>query len=184
MSNAPATRPWYRQFWPWFLIGLPLVVVIACLYTVFLALNSPLSVVKDDYYKEGLAINQNNLPYQQAKRLQLRAEIRLLADHSLQVNVVAPAASLILPARLSLQFAHPLDQQRDRTLFLQQQSGVYQSGAYQSVVLDERTWRLLQAERRWYLTLRPQDVKQGNWALRGEATQGLAELVSLDSTRE
>lgn len=180
MSNAPATRPWYRQFWPWFLIGLPLVVVIACLYTVFLALNSPLSVVKDDYYKEGLAINQNNLPYQQAKRLQLRAEIRLLADHSLQVNVVAPAASLILPARLSLQFAHPLDQQRDRTLFLQQQSGVYQSG-----ILDERTWHLLQAERRWYLTLRPQDVEQGNWALRGEVTEGLlVQPVSLDSTRE
>ncbi|MBP6382753.1 MAG: FixH family protein, partial [Pseudomonadales bacterium] len=50
--------PWYRQGWPWFLILLPLSVVIACFVTLYLALKTDEALVRDDYYKEGLAINR------------------------------------------------------------------------------------------------------------------------------
>ena len=33
------TLPWYRQFWPWLLIGLPAAVVIACVITISIALQ-------------------------------------------------------------------------------------------------------------------------------------------------
>ncbi|MCJ7590694.1 MAG: FixH family protein, partial [Woeseiaceae bacterium] len=31
------TDPWYRQFWPWFIIALPASAVVAGLYTLWLA---------------------------------------------------------------------------------------------------------------------------------------------------
>jgi len=40
--------PWYRQFWPWFIIALPASVVIAGLYTFYLAVSQPVQLVVDD----------------------------------------------------------------------------------------------------------------------------------------
>lgn len=51
-------QPWYKQFWPWFIISLPLSAVIGGIATLVLALQSPNSMVVDDYYKAGLAINE------------------------------------------------------------------------------------------------------------------------------
>ncbi len=50
-------EPWYRQFWPWFLIALPGSVVIASLSTLYIANRYSDDLVVDDYYKDGLAIN-------------------------------------------------------------------------------------------------------------------------------
>lgn len=52
------TQPWYRQFWPWFLILLPASVVVASLYTMYLASSGADDLVVDEYYKDGLAINR------------------------------------------------------------------------------------------------------------------------------
>jgi len=52
------TQPWYRQFWPWFLILLPASVVVAGLTTLVLANRHADDLVVDDYYKDGLAINR------------------------------------------------------------------------------------------------------------------------------
>ena len=54
-----APPPWYRQFWPWLLISIPLLTVIAGVATIWIASREPVALVHDDYYKEGLAINQN-----------------------------------------------------------------------------------------------------------------------------
>ena len=59
--NLPAqqdTVPWYRQFWPWFIIALPTVVVIASLLTVYIAVSHPDPLVDGDYYRHGLTINE------------------------------------------------------------------------------------------------------------------------------
>ena len=37
MTDKPDTRPWYRYFWPWFIIVLLGTSVTASLYTVYLA---------------------------------------------------------------------------------------------------------------------------------------------------
>jgi hypothetical protein len=39
--------PWYRQFWPWFLIALPASAVIASLYSLYLAVTHPDPVIID-----------------------------------------------------------------------------------------------------------------------------------------
>ena len=40
--------PWYRQFWPWFIIALPASVVIASFFTLWLAISNPDHLVVDD----------------------------------------------------------------------------------------------------------------------------------------
>ena len=40
--------PWYRQFWPWFIIALPSAAVIASFITLWLAISNPDPLVVDD----------------------------------------------------------------------------------------------------------------------------------------
>jgi len=40
--------PWYRQFWPWFIIALPAAAVIASFITLWLAISNPDHLVVDD----------------------------------------------------------------------------------------------------------------------------------------
>ena len=45
-------QPWYRQFWPWFIIALPASAVIASFFTLWLAISNPDQlVVSDDQYR-------------------------------------------------------------------------------------------------------------------------------------
>ena len=46
-QNNPVT-PWYRQFWPWFIIALPASAVVASFITLWLAISRPDYVVIDD----------------------------------------------------------------------------------------------------------------------------------------
>ena len=41
------TKPWYRQFWPWLLISIPLLTVIAGIITLMIALKHPDQLVVD-----------------------------------------------------------------------------------------------------------------------------------------
>jgi len=50
-------EPWYKQFWPWVLIGLPSTAIIAGVTTLFIAIENKPDMVVDDYYKKGKAIN-------------------------------------------------------------------------------------------------------------------------------
>ncbi|MEJ5211425.1 MAG: FixH family protein, partial [Burkholderiales bacterium] len=56
MEKPP--RPWYREFWPWFLMLFPATAVVAGFITFRIAAQSDDGVVDDDYYKQGLAINR------------------------------------------------------------------------------------------------------------------------------
>ena len=45
--------PWYRQFWPWFIIALPASAVIASLITFYLAVSRPdYVVIEDEEYRQ------------------------------------------------------------------------------------------------------------------------------------
>ena len=45
--------PWFKQFWPWFIIALPAAAVIASFVTLWLAISNPDHViVTDDEYRQ------------------------------------------------------------------------------------------------------------------------------------
>lgn len=49
VANAQAKilpKAWYRQFWPWFLIALPGTTVVACMFTIWLAITNPEVVLR------------------------------------------------------------------------------------------------------------------------------------------
>lgn len=48
LTTAEKNLPWYRQFWPWFIIALPASVVIASFYTLWLAISHPDQLVVDE----------------------------------------------------------------------------------------------------------------------------------------
>lgn len=75
-NGIPLPKPWHRQFWPWFLISVPLSAVIGGLVTLFIAITNPDALVVDDYYKQGLAINRTLARDQQAMELGLAAVVR------------------------------------------------------------------------------------------------------------
>ena len=63
-KNTPHDQvtPWYRQFWPWFIIALPASAVVASFFTLWLAISRPdYIVIDDDEYqrlKSGLKAQQ------------------------------------------------------------------------------------------------------------------------------
>ena len=102
------TLPWYRQFWPWFLILLPASMVVASLYTVYLASRGADDLVVDDYYRDGLAINTQLEKQQRAQALGVSATLRVNGD-TVEVTTAGPD----LGTQLLLSFAHPLEADRD-----------------------------------------------------------------------
>lgn len=68
-------KPWYKQFWPWFLIALPATVVIWTIMTVIVFTENSVDLVTEDYYKKGKGINVDISKVNIAKELGLSASI-------------------------------------------------------------------------------------------------------------
>ena len=47
-SESVQNQPWYRQFWPWFIIALPASAVIASFISLWLAVSNPDHLVVDE----------------------------------------------------------------------------------------------------------------------------------------
>jgi hypothetical protein len=143
-ANAARAQPWYREPWPWILMAGPATVVVAGLFTAWLAVRSDDGLVVDDYYRQGLAINKTLRRSEAAERLGIKAEISM-ADGRVQVRPSAAAGGA-----LTLQFAHPTRAGMDQSLKLAMvQPGVYEGKLQQPlqagrwhVVLERRDWRL------------------------------------------
>ncbi|MCL1142558.1 FixH family protein [Shewanella gaetbuli] len=78
-------QPWYKQFWPWFLILLPLCAVIASFNLLFTALNNSDSLVAEDYYKEGKAINMDLQKVNYAKQIGMQY-LAVIDDNTVEIT--------------------------------------------------------------------------------------------------
>jgi hypothetical protein len=74
-----ASKPWYREPWPWILMSGPAAVLVAGSVTMWIAFRSNDSLVAEDYYKRGLAINRVIAREDAAKRLGIHAELHVAA---------------------------------------------------------------------------------------------------------
>lgn len=72
--------PWYKSFWPWFLISFPLIAIIGCIGLLFTAIGNGPDMVVDDYYKKGKAINLELSKFNKAKALYLHGEFNATED--------------------------------------------------------------------------------------------------------
>ena len=149
MTRAqPSGRPWYAQFWPWFLIGLPAVSVAVSVAALVLALGNPDPLVGDDWYKRGLAINQDLDRVAAAARRGLTATVA--------IDAVADELTLALdgdadPETLVVTLQHPTIAGRDRRYVLPRRA----RGRYGAALTGD-------AAGRWYVTIEP---PAGEWRL-------------------
>ena len=166
-------KKWYKQFWPWFLIGLPILVVVACFYTVYLAVNHPLSMVEKDYYQEGLAINKNIAGLKKAKQLGLLARIYLGDNRQLRVELSAEEKH-DEQLSLVLLFHHPVDDTRDLSFSLHKQL----DKTYVTAPMTEQQWQSLTDMGRWYVRLQSSSA---DWVLQGEGSDNHFKNITLDA---
>ena len=103
----------------------PLIVVIAGFITAWLAIESNDGLVEDNYYKVGLAVNQQLHQKKLAAELGLRADLSFVEPGN-QVRVVLsglqPAA---MPDSLQLKLIHPTRKGEDQQLQLQHEGKQY-----------------------------------------------------------
>lgn len=143
-ADGVRAQVWYREPWPWILMSGPAAVVVASLITAWLAIRSDDGLVADDYYKQGLAINQTLSRSDAAERLGMEAELHL-ADGRVRVLLRAAAGR----GTLTLRLMHPTRADMDQSLNLTAvEPGVYDGPlqplrpARWHVVLEQRDWRL------------------------------------------
>ena len=107
------TLPWYRQFWPWFIISIPALTIVAAMITITIAVKTDDGLVVDDYYKEGLAINENKQLVKNAAALEISAELSLDENGMIQARLPENVAALPF---LMLTLTHPGDASKDLEL--------------------------------------------------------------------
>ncbi len=147
--------PWYKQFWPWFLMALPASAVIAGIITIFIAVNTSDGLVKDDYYKAGLGINRTLEREQQAASLGLSAAVTWQPTQQ-QVSLQITADQPINSERLLLNLIHPTRSGQDIRIPLLHQG----DNRYQGLLAAAP------ASGNWYLIITPEDEA---WRLNGRA---------------
>ena len=113
IASTLSSNPWYKEFWPWFIIALLGSVVTASLITVSIAFRHADDLVVDDYYKVGLAINQRLEHREAAQRLGIDITLSLTDEQVfLSTRNVAPSSEL------TLLLAHPMEADKDFTVTL------------------------------------------------------------------
>lgn len=146
------TKPWYKQFWPWFIITPPLMGIVLGVLLVSFATHDPDGFVVADYTREGRGINQRIERAEFASRLGLMADVSIEGPKvwiDLHSHVTIPKQQ-----SLALTFMHPTREHMDVKLQV-----VYDP--VRSLYYAEID--ALQAAL-WYVNLEPED---GSWRLRG-----------------
>lgn len=148
--NTAVTRPWYREPWPWILAAGPFIVVIAGIYTAWLAVKSNDGLVTEDYYRKGLAANQTIARSELASKLGLVAGLRIAGD-TLSVRMQAGDKSFNFPPTLAVTISHPTRAGLDQFRILAGKGDLYSgeirlpaAGHWLVLLEDEhKTWRLM-----------------------------------------
>lgn len=146
--------PWWRQRWPWLLMLGPFIVLLAGVYTGWLAFSQPDALVVGDYYKRGKAINQDLRRDRAALELGITAVLRY--DPARGVLSGKIDSHGMVPSTLMLRLAHATQPSKDIVLTLHPApDGVFgaplpmlERTRWQvQVESEQRDWRL---EGRWH----------------------------------
>lgn len=160
MSEINENTPWYKQIMVWMVITPPLTAVIAGIITINIAIDSDDGLVVDDYYKQGLGINQTLHRDQLAREMKLSASI-VMKDHSLSMTLATASSEPVL----LLKFIHPTQSNRDVEVKMTQLTAVEYQGQLNEGLSGS-----------WNLTLEPENKI---WRLGGRAIMPLTDQASL-----
>jgi hypothetical protein len=147
-------KPWYRQRWPWFLMAGPAIVVVAGLYTAWLAVVTDDGVIADDYYKRGLLINKDLERASRGEAMGLGAVLAFAPDGAVRLALTGFEADPgTAPAAVRVRLVHATRAGLDRAATLTRGPG----GSYVGnlappppgrwlVTVETETWRFPMVE--------------------------------------
>jgi hypothetical protein len=116
-SDPAAGLPWYRYFWPWFIIALLLSSVVAGIVTVVIAFSNQDSLVSESWYANGTQINRRLESETNALRRSIRAELRI-DNVTGEVRVDLTGEGVAMVRELVLDLSHPTQASSDRSISL------------------------------------------------------------------
>jgi hypothetical protein len=152
MTLRSDNGPWYKQHWPWILMAGPAVVIVAGIVTLWLAVVSNDGLVADDYYKQGLTVNQRLQRDQAAASLGLRADL-MQSDLSVRL-LVSSDIPLALPDVITVRLSHPTRAGFDQLVALKSEGGNFYGGKLAESI-----------DGRWLVAI---EDPAGQWRLHGE----------------
>jgi hypothetical protein len=147
-SQGQPHKSWYREPWPWLLMSGPVAVVIAGIATAWIAVKHEDGLVADDYYKQGLVINQVLRRDTAASALALSARV-VFGERRVRVFLASPA---MLPGEVVLRLVHRTRAGLDREARLQPAGEGWYEGELPAVAGGRWHVLLEDGERNWRLT--------------------------------
>lgn len=152
MTLRRDSNPWYREPWPWILMAGPAIVIVAGFVTAWLAIVSNDGLVADDYYKQGLALNQRLQRDHYASDLGLRADF-MRSGQQVRLMVTAERDAA-LPEALTLKLSHPTRAGQDQMVKMVSEGQGFYGGKLSADISG-----------RWYVSI---EDPAGKWRLQGE----------------
>jgi len=118
------TEPWFKQGWPWALIAIPFLTIIAGVTTFIIANNTSDTLVHDDYYKKGLAINSRLERFNLAQSMSIIAKVDIdISSNLISIKLNSDKNhSTQISEEISINFFHPTLKNKDQSFILNQLS--------------------------------------------------------------
>ncbi len=158
-TQDKVVKPWYKEFWAWFILSPLILVVVVSSITVSIAVKNADDRVIDNYYKEGRMINMRLDEDILAASLRISSVINFAKDID-EATLTLEQSDAAFPEKLILELSHPVQAELDIKLVFTQ------------VVADQYHTELPPnlMTQRWYLRLSPifSDPEKLRWRLRGE----------------
>jgi hypothetical protein len=132
----------------WFVVGLPLAVVVAAFVTLGIAIHSSDDVIRDDFRKDGLAIYAD--PARDAAAAEVGARARLDIDATGAITAALSLERGDTPGELLLVLSHATRAEYDQMVTLRLRDGAYAGRGdalapghwYIEITPPGREWRL------------------------------------------
>ena len=145
--------PWYKYKLVWMVIAIPAASVIAGINMIYLAVNTDDGLVVDDYYKEGMDINQSLQRDKTAAELGLTAPL-VIEESGDMVTLNLHKGSLAeSPEQLTLHLHHATYAGHDQLLTLVRAPQDQYVG-YLKHTIKEGVWHVMLSTQDWRLVNR------------------------------
>ena len=150
MPTEQLVKPWYKEFWPWFIIGILSLSVFLGTSLLVISIKTADSLVVSNYYDAGKGINRSLEREDYAKRLKIQAHFSV-DENTHQVALQLSGASG--PRQLELSFISPTLPEQDRRVVLQPQGQGLYTGVLPEAISGRRFVELLGEEggKQWRL---------------------------------
>jgi hypothetical protein len=140
---------WYREPMAYFVMGLPLMGVIVSLIMVKISVTNPDTLIDENYYADGQAINQTIYRERAAAKHGLKSVVALnSAGHELVVRLTA-TDGMKLPESVKFSFLHATRSGYDKIMILPREV----DGTYRAPIsnMQPGRWNLVVAAQDWRL---------------------------------